>query len=409
MNSSQRKPDAAGPDNPTVFDDDDDGISLPDIVVVLAENLKLLIIGPLVVGLAALGVTYLIPPKFTANTTLMPPQQAQSAAAAAALGSLGSLAGLAGGAAGVRNTGEQYVALMQSVTVADRLVDLFSLMEVYDAKYRVDARKELAANVSISLRKKDGMINVSVDDTSPQRAADIANRYVEELRRVSSALALTEAQQRRLFFEQQLQQSRDRLVQAQQALQASGFNAGALKAEPRAAAEGYAKLKAEAVAAEVRLQVMRGSLTESTPEVRQQQATLNALREQLARTAQPVDGPDGPDYIGRYREFKYLETLFELNARQFELARVDESREGALIQVVDPAMAPERKSSPKRALTAVTSAAVAAMFLLAWVLTTHQWRQAAARNPGHVPLKQRLREALFGQGSSRRTGASFGP
>ena len=350
----------------------DDDMELADIAKLLVSHWKLLVLGPLGAGVLAVGITYLIPPTYTASTTFMPPQQAQGAAASA-LASLGSLAGLAGGATGIRNTGEQYVALMQSATVSDRLIDQFKLLEVYDAKYRVDARTELAQNVRISLGKKDGMITVSVDDTVPQRAADIANRYVEELRRVSATLAVTEAQQRRTFFDQQLQVSRDRLLQAQQALQSSGFNAGALKAEPKAAAEAYAKLRAEATAAEVRLQVTRGSLTESAPEVRQQQATLNALREQLARSAQPVDGQGGPDYISRFREFKYQETLFELYARQFELARVDESREGALIQVVDPAQAAERKSKPKRAIVGLIVMAASFIGFALFVVGRDRW------------------------------------
>lgn len=359
--------------NPADLNDGyDDDLDTADMAKLLVSRWKLLVLGPLGAGVLAIGITYLIPPTYTASTTFMPPQQAQGAAASA-LASLGSLAGLAGGAAGVKNTGEQYVALMQSVTVSDRLIDQFKLAEVYDAKYRVDARTELAQNVRIALGKKDGMITVSVDDTVPQRAADIANRYVEELRRVAATLAVTEAQQRRTFFEQQLQMSRDRLLQAQQALQSSGFNASALKAEPKAAAEAYAKLRAEATAAEVRLQVTRGSLTESAPEVRQQQATLNALREQLARSAQPVDGQNGPDYISRFREFKYQETLFELYARQFELARVDESREGALIQVVDPAQAAERKSKPKRAIVGLIVMATSLVGFALFVVGRDRW------------------------------------
>lgn len=339
----------------------------------IRARLRLLIAGPLLAGLAGLGTSMLVTPTFTAATSFLPPQSSQGAATSA-LASLGSLASLAGGAAGVRNSADQYVALMQSVTVSDRLIDQFKLMSVYDEKYRIDARKELARNVRASIGKKDGLISLEVDDASPQRAADIANRYIEELRLLTSTLAVTEAQQRRVFFDRQLQQSRDHLVQAQQALQASGFNPGALKAEPKAAAEGYAKLKAEATAIEVRLQVLRGSLVDDTPEVRQQQAALNALRGQLARAEQATDVAAGPDYIGKYREFKYQETLFELYARQFELARVDESREGALIQVVDRATLPEKKSRPRRAFWALVPAVAAAVLLMAWGLL-----QGAAR------------------------------
>lgn len=358
-------------------EDDESGMSIGEILGVLREHLKLLTLAPLAAGLLALGITTLIAPTFTAVTTFMPPQQSQSSAASA-LASLGSLAGLAGGAAGISTPGERYVALMQSVTVSDRIVDQFKLMEVYDAKFRVDARKGLATNVRITLGKKDGLITVAVDDKSQQRAADIANRYVDELRRMTGTLAVTEAQQRRVFFERQLQQSRDRLVQAQQALQSSGFNAGALKAEPKAAAEAYARIRAETTAAEMRLQILRGGLADNTPEVRQQQTTLAALREQLARAEQATDTSAGTDYVGKYREFKYQETLFELYARQFELARADESREGALIQVVDPATPPERKSKPKRAVTSLATALIALLALMALVLVRYSIRRPVA-------------------------------
>ena len=268
---------------------------------------------------------------------------------------------------------------MQSVTLSDRIIDEFKLLDVYEAKFKVDARKALSSNVLITLGKKDGLISVAVDDKSPQRAADIANRYVKELRAMTQTLAVTEAQQRRVFFEQQLALSRDKLVTAQQALQASGFSAGALKAEPRAAADAYARLKAEVTAAEVKLQTLRGSLTDSAPEVIRQRAELAAVVSQLARAEQATESTGGPDYISKYREFKYQETLFELYARQFEIARVDESREGALIQVVDPATAPERKSKPKRAITAVATTLATLLFLAAAVLGRHAWRRPAMR------------------------------
>ncbi len=371
--------------------DDDEGLSLLDLAVPLVEHWQLLIAGPLLAGLAALGIAFAIPPTFTARTTFMPPQQQQSAAAAA-LQSLGALAGLAGAAGNVKSPADQYVALMQSTTVADRLIDEFKLMQVYDKKFRVDAHAELKENVRITAGKKDGLISVEVDDEDPKRAADMANRHVDELRRLTGQLALTEAQQRRVFFETQLAQTRDRLTEAQQSLQASGFNAGAIKAEPKAAAEGYARLRAEVTAAEVRLQALRRSLADNTPEVQQQQAALGALRAQLARLEAASEGANGPDYIGRYREFKYQETLFDLFARQYELARLDESREGALIQVVDVAVPPEKKSKPKRALVAVATTLAALFVLAAFLIARHSWRLSAA-DPRNADRLARLRAA----------------
>ena len=155
-------------------DAEDPGMTLGEMGAALRERLVLLTVAPLAAGALALGITYLIAPTFTAVTTFMPPQQAQSGAASA-LAALGPLAGLAGGAVGAS---DRYVALMQSVTVSDRLIERFKLMEAYGSKFRIDARKVLSKNVRISLGKKDGLINVEVDDTSPQRAADIARPAV---------------------------------------------------------------------------------------------------------------------------------------------------------------------------------------------------------------------------------------
>jgi uncharacterized protein involved in exopolysaccharide biosynthesis len=350
------------------------GTTPGDMLMALRARLKLLVLAPLLAGTLTFGISSLIAPTFTARTTFMPPQQAQSSAATA-LAALGPLAGLAGAAAG--GPSDRYIALMQSATVSDRIVDKFNLMDAYEAKFRVDARNALAGSVRIALGKKDGLITVEVDDTDPRRAAEIANSFVDELRRFSTTFALTEAQQRRAFFERHLQESRDRLSRAQQALQASGFNPGALKAEPRAAADAYARLKADVTSAEVRLGLLRSTLADGTPEVRQQQATLAALREQLGRLEKATDNANGPDYVGNYREFRYQETLFDLYARQFEVARADESREGALIQVVDTATPPERKSKPKRLLAASVATITTALALTALILL----RRAMSRSP----------------------------
>jgi len=371
--------------------DEDDSVSLLEAAVPLAEHWRLLVIGPLVAGLAAFGFASQIPPTYTATTTLLPPQQ-QQGSTSSLLSSLGGLAGLAGGA-GLRTPADQYISLMQSATVSDRMIDQFNLMDVYGPKYRFQARRVLSSNVRITIGKKDGLISVEVDDTSPQRAAEMANRYVDELRRMTDTIAVSEAQQRRKFFELQLRQTQDKLVQAQQALQASGFTEGALKAEPKSAGDAYARLRAEQTAAEVRLQTLRGSLSDNAPEVQQQQGTVLALRNQVAKLATPAGAASGPDYVGKYREFKYQETLFDLFAKQYELARVDESREGGLIQVVDPAAPPEWKSKPKRLLIVAGTMIATAFVLIAVLVIRRSWRATVA-DPRNAEQLENLRNAL---------------
>jgi uncharacterized protein involved in exopolysaccharide biosynthesis len=359
-------------------------LDLLEMLIALAQRWKLLVLGSLLAGAAAWGATYLIAPTFTAQTAFLPPQQPQSAAAAM----LSNLGGLAGAAVGARTPADQYAALLQSANVEDRIVDHFKLLEAYDVKFRADARKQLRENVRISVGKRDGLITVEVDDRVPARAAEMANRYVDELKRVTSQLALTEAQQRRVFFEAQLKQTRDKLAQAQEALQASGFGAGSLRAEPRAAADSYAKLKAEVTATEVRLQTLRRGLTDSTPEVQQQLTLLSSLRSQLAKVEASDLPAQGPDYISRYRDFKYQETLFEVFSRQYEMARLDESKDSGLIQVVDTATTPEKKSKPRRAVIAGVATLFAGLLMALWLSVSHAMRLAAADGSSAPRLRQ---------------------
>ncbi|MFZ9656250.1 MAG: Wzz/FepE/Etk N-terminal domain-containing protein, partial [Limnohabitans sp.] len=330
----------------------EDEISLLDLLQVVVDNLRLLLLGPLVVGLAALGVSFTIAPTFTAKTQFLPPQQQQSAAASM-LASLGSLGGLAGAAAGIKNPSDQYLAFMKSVSVQDALIERFKLMERYNAKAKADARLALTGNARIA-SGKDGLISVEVDDKDPQFAADLANAHVDELHKLLARLAVTEAQQRRVFFEKQLAQTKDNLVKAEQALKSTGVNSSALKSTPAAAVETVARLKAMISAQEVKLASMRGYLSESAPDFKLALNELAAYRSQLAKAEENEPAStSATDYVARFRDYKYHETLFELFAKQYELARVDESREGAVIQVLDVAQPPERKSKPKKALIAI--------------------------------------------------------
>jgi uncharacterized protein involved in exopolysaccharide biosynthesis len=331
------------------------------LVDAIVPHLGKIAVSAVAAGVLAYGVTLLIAPTFTARATIISPQQQQNSAAAA-LASLGALAGLAGGNA-VKSPADQYISVMQSVTVGNRIIDRFKLIELYESKFRQDALKELSGNVRINAGKKDNLITIDVDDKDPKRAADMANAYVEELRWVTNHLALTEAQQRRAFFDQQLRQTKDALQAAQLQVQKTGFTAGALKSEPKAAAETYARTKAEIAAAEVRLGALRRTLTENAPEIQQQSAALASMRAQLSQFERPLEASSNQDYVSAYREYKYQEALFEIFAKQFELAKMDEARDGTLIQVLDPATPPERKSGPKRTLIAAAATLLSGLAL----------------------------------------------
>lgn len=355
---------------------DDDEISLLDLLQTVVDNLRLLVLGPLAAGLLVLGGTFLVAPTYTAVTQFLPPQQ-QQGAAAAMLQSLGSLGGLAGAAAGIKNPSDQYIAFMKSRSLQDAIIDRFDLMKKWEIELRQDARLALDGAVRITAGK-DGIIDVEVDDEDPIFAAAMANAYVEELRALMNRLAVTEAQQRRQYFEQQLQKAKDSMVKAEQALKATGVNSSAIKSSPEAAVGAVAEIQARIAAQEIKIGSMRGYLTESAPDFKQAITELAALRSQLSKLES--GGPisvGGSDYIARFRDFKYHETLFELFAKQYELARADEAREGAVIQVLDVATPPDRKSKPKKALIAVITTLATGFALLLFVFLRQALRNAA--------------------------------
>jgi len=390
---TQQNFEAAGAVEGTVVDDEEHHADLFAMLLPLAQHWRSLVLVAFLAGALGTGAAFLIAPIFTAKTLFIPPQQQQSGASSA-LASLGALASLSGVGSALKNPTDEYVALLGSVTIRDRIIDQFHLLEVYKSNSRDKTREALGKRVQFSIGKKDGLVTVAVEDTDPKRAAAMANQFVVELRRLTSVLAVSEAQGRRMFFEKQLEDTKTRLTAAQVALQDSGFTQGALKAEPRAAAEGYAKLQAELTTAVVTLQTMQQTLADGTPEVQQQLAKVRALREQLrAREVPDEPAAGGPDFVGKYREFKYQETLFELMARQYELARVDESREGALVQVVDPATPPEHKTWPGRLFFGEISALVGA-FLYALFLIVRGKVRAAIATPQGAQRWQEFRQAL---------------
>ena len=367
----------SGENNMPMGMQDDDEISLLDLLQTIVDNLRLLVLGPLAVGLIALGYSFLIPPTYTAKTQFLPPQQQQSAAASM-LASLGGLAGVVGG---IKNPADQYLAYMKSVTLQDSLIDRFKLLERYEAKTKTDARLVLTGSVR-AVSGKDGLISVEVDDKDPKFAAELANAHFEELGKLLGKLATTEAQQRRLFFEKQLNQAKDKLIQSEIALKATGVSGSVLKSSPASAVAAVAGLQAAVTAQEVKLGAMRGYLAETAPDFKQAMTELANLRAQLGKQEKDTPSTVGKattegDYITKYREFKYHETLFELFSKQFDLAKVDEAREGAVIQVLDAAQPPERKSKPKKALIAIIATMAAGFALLLFVFIRQALRNSS--------------------------------
>ncbi len=341
-----------------------DDLDLDAIVHALQKQWRLLLWAPPAVGVVAIGITFLIAPTFTASTTVMPPAQQSSSGLAALAGVIGGLAGSAGSAV-TKNPVDQYVALLKSRNVENAIIARFNLKEIYGLEYAQELQSELEENTVITIGKKEGFISVAVSDHDPARAAKMANAYVEELQRINKEFAFGEASQRRAYFEAQLKSSRDALADAESALNASGVSTRAMNAAPQSAVAAVARIKAAVSAQELKIVSMRSFAGDENPLLKQANNELTALRGQLALIEEGSTEPSDPSrYIEKYRNFKYSEYLFEFISKQYEAARLDEGREGAVIQIIDLATVPELKSKPKRLQVAAT-ASVASAFILA--------------------------------------------
>lgn len=388
----------AGSDAEIVVEDDE--ISLLDLGIVLAKHKQLIVGLPALVAVLAIVYTLFLPNVYTGTTKILPPQQGQSSASAM-LAQLGGLAGMAGGIAGIKNPSDMYIGMFKSRTVVDSMVQRFDLMNYYEAKLPSQARIVLEGSTKIAAGK-DGIITLEVDDKDPKRAAEMANGYIEELRKLTKVLAVTEASQRRLFFEQQFNQAKDNLAKAEivarQALDKGGLSN--VDAQGRALIETTARLRGQISVKEVQIGAMRGYAAEHNPDLIKAQQELAALKNQLIQ----IEGSSGDrqvsngqgsglDNLRLLRDLKYYETIYEMLAKQFEMAKIDEAKDSTLIQVLDVAIEPDRKSKPKRAMIVIL-ATLAAGFIGILAAFIREALAKARQNPETAERLQTLRQYL---------------
>lgn len=358
--------------------DSEEEIGMIDLLIVFAKSKKLILGLPILVALIALGFTLLLPNVYTASTKILPPQQGQSTASAM-LAQLGGIGGMLGGAVGLKSSNDLYVAMLKSRTVADNIIQRFGLMKLWeiDPEHPSDAHKALEGISNFS-SGKDGLIRIEVDDKDPKRAADLANAYVDELFKFTSVIAVTEASQRRLFFERQFALAKDNLAKAEGAARQALQSGGLVKVDEqgRAMVEASARLRAQITVKEVQLGAMRTFAADRNPDLQLAQQELESMKRELAKiegaggstSASGAGSSHGIGNLGLLRDVKYYEVIFELLAKQYEMAKIDEARDSAIVQVIDRAVAPDRKSKPRRTLIVLFSALAAILFALMWAI-----------------------------------------
>jgi tyrosine-protein kinase Etk/Wzc len=387
-------------------------ITLFDLITQLALRKRLIAILTGISASIGIILAFALPAQYTSRSRIMPPQQTQSATGMlmSQLASSGplSLAALSGSTGlGLKNPNEIYVGLLNSRPVADDIIRKFNLLDSYRSRDMTSARKTLAEFTTVT-SEKSGMISIEVTDKDKKRAAGMANAYVEELRGLTGHLAVTEASQRALFYEQQLREAKDSLLKAettfQQVQQTKGLVAP--DAQARAMIAGMAELRARAASKQVELQALRSYSTDRNPEVEMAERELASIGTELARIEQRShssrvtdlglqDVPSaGMDYLRAEHEVKYRQAMFDLLLRQYDAAKLDESKEAAVIQVVEPAIEPDRRSSPKRVLITLALSAVG-FFFGCGIALFRWWSVRAQSDPFVASQLAELKHALL--------------
>jgi tyrosine-protein kinase Etk/Wzc len=359
-------------------------IDLLTVMVVLAKTklrVMLLTVGGLAVGIT---LSYVMKPTYTATAVILPPQQ--SISAAALMGQGGALSGgasLGGGLLGLKSPADMYIGILESRTVADSVIASCHLRERFKTKTLVDAEAALQGHTTFE-SGKDNLIHLSVKDSDPKMASDIANSYLEQLYEVNSKLENGEAAQRNNFYDRRLTEERRALSDAEEALRSTQQKTGLIQFSGQAASiiNAIAQARAELASRQVALQSAETYEAEDNPDVIRLQREIAALKSHVAeleksqQSTQPgqLQIPAGQlpeaalQYERQARELKYHETLFDLLTRQSEAAKLDEAKLAPILQIVDHAIPPDRKSGPPRKLLSLGFAAFGFLLAVAWGL-----------------------------------------
>jgi len=350
-------------------------INIIDYLLVVFKWKKLIVLITLSYTALIAIISLLMPTLYMADTKILPPHEAGTNNQSQLLGQFRGAASQ-GGVIGAKDTNDLYIGLLRSRAVIDPVIDRFDLLSVYKADKREDVRRILLKKLKTDNDKKSGMIIIGVEDTDPKRSADMSNTFVQELKNLTRGIAVTEASQRRLFFEEQLKDTKVALMRSEEAMKGFQEKTGTveIKEQAKAIIESVALLRAQIAAKEVEVKVHMTYATPRNPDMQKTETELRGMKEQLSRLESKAgNNPDslmstgrlpesGTGYARKLRDLKYNETMFELMAKQYEMAKMDEASDATFIQVVDRAVIPEKKAKPKR-LFMVKFALITGFFL----------------------------------------------
>ena len=377
----------------------------------LWDRRKLLYRWALIGFVASTTMAFLIPPRYTTTTRLMPPDQASQGLASmmAVLGKNSELGSLGTEMFGIKTSGDLFVGVLKSETVQDAVINKFDLRKVYGEKRYEDTRKKLESRTDVSADRKSGIITLRVTDRDALRASQIGREYVDALNQVVITVDTSSAHRERVFLESRLKEVEQDLQNAEKDFSQFASKNAALdvKEQGRAMIGATGSLEGQLIAAETELEGLRQIYTPNNVRVRSLQARIDEYKRQLKKlggqstegeSESPNAGGENQDlypsirklpilgvtWADLYRRTKVEEAVFETLTKQYEMARVEEAREVPTVKVLDIAGVPEKKSFPPRLLMMIGGTLLALVSAAIWTLGSVRWGQIDAADPRKI-------------------------
>jgi capsule polysaccharide export protein KpsE/RkpR len=408
-------------------------------VSVLWAHRRTLVRGAILAFVLSVAAAFVIPNQYQSTARIMPPETSGAGtallAAIAGRTELAGLSGLAGSLLGTRTTGPLFVDLLRSATISNDLIDQFQLQHVYRKRYRIDTVKRLARRTAVVEDKKSGVISITVEDSDPHRARDLAQAYLDELNLLVNRTNTSSARQERVFIEHRLDGALTDLERAQQEMSefSSTHTAIDIKEQTRATVDAAAKLQGQLIFEQTELDSLRQIYGDENVRVRSARARVAELQHQVEKISGSSAPPDDENSAGQengaaldrasteypslrqiprlavpyaniYRRVRVQETLYEMLSQQYELARIQEAKDVPVVRVIDFPGVPEKKSFPPRALLSLLATLLISIALAARILIRDRWEQLRQEDP-RKELIQRIREDV----STHVQGVRFRP
>lgn len=361
-------------------------INLLDYLAVIIKRRRMIARNILIAVLAMALISFILPSMYKATTTLLPPDEGNQGGLSSLLAnspvSFLDMSGLGGA-----SSSEIFVEILNSRTVAEGVLSTQykfedkeqTLPEILEIQGAAKAVEKLHKQSIISSNEQ-GIINISVELGDPKLAADVANQFVLELDKVNQAKSLSKAKNSRIYIEEQLELTVAKLKEASRNLAdyQQEFKALNLEEQTKVAIEQAGEIKGTIMAREVELEVARQTMKQNNPFILRLQKEIDELKKQFAylQFGDSTISKEQRDYFIPFsevpevglqyaeliREVKVQETVWQLLNQQFYSAKIQEARDTPTVQVLDKAIPPEKRSSPKRRMLVMIAGLLALIF-----------------------------------------------